>query len=328
VVAGLVLAAVLGGAAEANPPATKPATPPTTKLPASPAPAASALTGTKEDNPLEDLAKVLGFPAGVLAVVTAVWFVFTQGKPIQENRKAWSRLLGRRMSPVDPTPPPISPHSSEQVRGDGNTTITDVSAGGNLMVSPEGAVVNRDMLGDNVAGDKHVHLYPALPAELRSSVQVTFVNGPSQNKLIKKESVRTNPDETVTFIIATHFMIITALPIEISDIELLYPQIDSASPSCQEMKADNCPIEFDYSYRMKTRLNIAKSADILLQREFISKSYLLDENVYGKVFLRIKYISQSTSGLRVIEARGTLRPGGEMQDITIHNEIILDGGYF
>jgi hypothetical protein len=51
------------------------------------------MTGTKEDNPLEELAKDLGFPAGVLAFVAGVWFLFMQGKPIQENIKAWKENI-------------------------------------------------------------------------------------------------------------------------------------------------------------------------------------------------------------------------------------------
>jgi hypothetical protein len=92
-VSGLALAAVLGGASQANPPATKPTSPPSTKLPAFPAPADSAPERTKDDNPLEGLAKGLGAPAGVLALLGSGWFLFTRGKPIQENKKAWEEIL-------------------------------------------------------------------------------------------------------------------------------------------------------------------------------------------------------------------------------------------
>lgn len=91
----LVLASILGGAVEANPPATKQTTTPITKQSASPAPTASAPTVTKEDNPLEEFAKRLGIPAGVIGLLGVGWFLFTRGKPIQENKKAWRELLQR-----------------------------------------------------------------------------------------------------------------------------------------------------------------------------------------------------------------------------------------
>jgi hypothetical protein len=62
---------------------------------------------------LETLAKALGIPAAALALLGVVWFVFTRGKPIQENKKAWQDLLQRKNERAEPPPasPSHTPHN-------------------------------------------------------------------------------------------------------------------------------------------------------------------------------------------------------------------------
>lgn len=152
VVDALALAAVLGGSAQANPPTTKPTASPTTTLPGSSAPAASAPAGTKEANRPKPLSESLGLPAGVVIFLGGIWFLFTRGKPIQENKKAWQEMILPKTDPADlPEPQVLPPPTSlcEQVsityrdptkvviRGNRNTTITDTRIGGDLIVCPE-----------------------------------------------------------------------------------------------------------------------------------------------------------------------------------------------
>ncbi len=295
------------------------ADPSTPNIPNSPTATEPRPSTSKEPNPLESLARTLGIPAGLIGGCALVWFLFLQGKPLLENKKAWKELTQGKKDPDAPGLPSAAlfpANQSVEVKGTGNTTLTEVSA-------------TRDVIVNQT-----IHQYsqpePSTSQQERA-VRVEFAEGASENKIIKPDSIRLSSTEYVEFIITCHFRLYTVAPIQIVDIQLYYPEIE-ATPGQHQLRADNIKYQFTANYCLKEHFHVTTASDIVMDRTFMCKSYLLDlnegQNLYRTIQIQIKYVTIGSSRPEVLNVLGKLEPGGRVVLVRYKIEEVIDGGEF
>ena len=119
------------------------------------------------------------------------------------------------------------------------------------------------------------------------------------------------------FFVKVHFNFWTRHPIEVININMAY-SLPIATPGLQKIAFDSNSGEYeelDNSYRMKHRRKFEAGSvtNIFVSRLFNCRRGAADHADYGQVVLNFEIVSSMWKGIKNLQVKGKLEPGGRLK---------------